>query len=556
MSAEDVASRRREVLAQAHDRLVAGDRSGARELAHQAARLGDDAQVHALLGRLALVERRHGRACREYARAVELAPADAELAQAYAALLRSVGKVKEAAAVLDRACSLSPDNRALARSRGDLLVETGEPLKALAAYRTASQGGTAEMVANMGVALLAAGETEDAVAALRTAHLLQPDSPATLDNLGNALLKAGRPKDAESCHRRAAALNGNKASTLGNLGNALYRQGRLAEAEVAYRQALVHEPESRNHHLNLAMALLMTGRFAEGWKEYEWRWRGQHSMPRHLRHPDELWHGEDMPGGTLLLQAEQGFGDTIQYIRYAHALRPHVGRLVLCCRPELQSLMRTCSALDEVASDRDPLPGFDKAALLMSLPGLTATSSACVPVSGPYLSAPPGQGFSLPAGDGLAIGFAWAGRPSHGDDVNRTLPTELAAPLWSVPGTRWFSLQKWQPARRAGTAPPADKVVPLGGRLNDFGDTAAIIAQMDLVITVDTAVAHLAGALGKPVWTLLPAVPDWRWGMEGERVAFYPTMRLFRKRLGEDWRPVVAAVHAALRAMVDGRSNE
>lgn len=549
MPAGDVVQRRSALLTQARDRLAAGDGMAARKLADQASLLGEDAQVHALFGRLALAERRHGRACREYARAVELAPANAELVLAYAALLRGQGKTREAVAVLDRACRLAPDDPSLARSLGDLLVETGEPRKALAAYRGAGQGGTAETVANMGVALLAAGEIDDAVAALRTAHLLDPNVPATLDNLGNALLKAGRPRDAEACHRRAAALNGDKASTLGNLGNALYRQGRLAEAEAAYRRALEHEPESRHHHLNLAMVLLMTGCFAEGWSEYEWRWRGVPAMPRHLR-PDNLWHGEDMRGRTLLLQAEQGFGDAIQYVRYAHALRPHVGRLVLCCRPELRTLMRTCAALDEVVTDRDPLPAFDKAALLMSLPRLGATPSACVPVGGPYLAVPPGQGFPLPAGDGRAIGFVWAGRPSHGDDVNRSLPAELAAPLWSIPGTRWFSLQKWQPARRAGAAPPADKVVPLGDRLKDFGDTAAIIAQLDLVITVDTAVAHLAAALGKPVWTLLSAVPDWRWGMEGERAAFYPTMRLFRQKHGEDWRPVIAAVADALRATV------
>ncbi|MBI3447167.1 MAG: tetratricopeptide repeat protein [Magnetospirillum sp.] len=450
---------------------------------------------------------------------------------------------------LRRAARLMPRDPRPGMVMAALLMAHKRHEEALNTYRAAtllaSDPNPADLLNNMGVALERLERREDSVAMLQAASLVRPDSPAIQDNLGNALLGTARAVEAEACHRRAISLGAKGAETWSNLGNALHRQGRLDEADSAYRRAIQMNPNGAKFHTNLALNLLLSGRMEEGWREYEWRWRDHPNLPAYLR--DQAWTGEPLPadlpqGGTLLLQAEQGYGDTLQFVRYAPLLKSRgVSRVILACQPELLRLMETAPGLDAVVAETGPLPGFDRAVTLLSLPGLLADTA--IPTDFPYLSVPTGTRFRLPKAAeggkaGLKVGIAWAGRPTHGDDWNRSIPAHQLKPILDVPGVRFYSLQRGAVAARLGR-PAGDKVLDAADLCADFSDTAALLGELDLVISVDTAVVHLAGALGKPVWLLLPPVPDFRWLLDGDGSAWYPGFRLFRRPPEAGWeRPV------------------
>nr|WP_043744739.1 tetratricopeptide repeat protein [Paramagnetospirillum magneticum] len=564
-----------------------------RFLTRLAERLPGDAEV---LARLAVMRVRLGgldgaKACAE--RAVELAPG---LAEAHAALGLVQGRLRrfsEARLSLEHAVRINPrlgmawlhlgevlstfpDQLQAAaealRRAGGLMPRDHRPLNALAgvlmggkryddavqAYRAAAAMATdpnlADMLNNMGVALERLERRDEAVPMMRAASLIRPDSPAIHDNLGNALLGTAQAEEAETCHRRALALGAKGGETWSNLGNSLHRQGRLDEADAAYRRAIEINPEEPKFHTNLALNLLLAGRMEEGWREYEWRWRGHPNLPPYL--VDRVWTGEPLPadlpgGGTLLLQAEQGYGDTLQFIRYVPQLKARgVNRVILACQPELIRLMETAPGLDAVVGEAGPMPPFDKAVTLLSLPGLLGGLAA--PAAFPYLSVPQGVRMPLPAAPAgtLKVGLAWAGRPTHGDDWNRSIPARMLAPILDVPGVTFYSLQRGAVAPRLGR-PPADRLVEAADLCADFCDTAAMLMGLDLIISVDTAVVHLAGALGKPVWLLLPSVPDFRWRLEGEASDWYPAFRLFRRKGQSGWEAPIARLAEALRARVD-----
>lgn len=474
-------------------------------------------------------------------------------------LAASPDQVQAAVEALRRGCALLPsDPRPLGVLAG-VLMGLKRYEEALAAYRAATalsaDPSPADMLNNMGVALERLERREEAVALMRAASLVRPDSPAIQDNLGNALLGTARAEEAEACHRRALALGARGAETWSNLGNALHRQGRLDEADAAYRRAIQMNPDGAKFHTNLALNLLLSGRMEEGWREYEWRWRDHPNLPPYL--VEKAWTGEPLPpdlpaGGTLLLQAEQGYGDTLQFVRYAPLLKARgVSRVVLACQPELIRLMETAPGLDQVVGETGPLPPFDKALTLLSLPVVLA--GATVPAAPPYLSVPAGVDVRLPEAPAgtLKVGLAWAGRPTHGDDWNRSVPARLLQPVLDVPGVTFFSLQRGAVAPRLGR-PPADRLVDAADLCADFCDTAAMLRDLDLIISVDTAVIHLAGALGKEVWLLLPPVPDFRWLMDGDSSEWYPAFRLFRRRFDSGWDVPIAGIAEALRALVAG----
>ncbi len=538
-------------------RLKLGRAEAAREPARQAVEIAsEDGRCHEVLGRVLLVLRRLDEARHHLEIAVKLMP---DLASAWEGLgeieaARPGGQQAAVDAFL-KAARLSPGNPRPPAGLAAALMGLGRNDDAIMAYRSAisawADPNPADLLNNLGVALERLGRREEAVAVLRTATLVRPDAPAIQDNLGNALLSTGDSRGAEASHRRALALGGKGMETWSNLGNALHRQGRLDEADAAYRRAIQGAPNAAKFHTNLALNLLLAGKFAEGWREYEWRWREHPNLPSYLQ--DEAWDGGPLPpdlpaGGTLLLQAEQGYGDTIQFIRYAPMLKQRgVTRVVLACQPELIRLMNSAAGVDAVVSETGPLPPFDRAVTLMSLAGVFQAGIAPIPADIPYLKVPDGAGVALPAGaGGLKVAIAWAGRPTHGDDWNRSIPARLLEPLLAVPGVTFYSLQRGAIAERLGR-PPADKVLEAADRCADFADTAAVVGAMDLIISVDTAVVHMAGALGKPVWLLLPPVPDFRWLMQGETTAWYPSLRLLRKGLDAGWEPVIAEVVTMLR---------
>jgi tetratricopeptide (TPR) repeat protein len=384
---------------------------------------------------------------------------------------------------------------------------------------------------------------------LRAAVIIQPDSWTAWDNLGNALLSRGNARMAESCHRQALALKPDNAATLSNLANALHRLGKMEESVHFYRAAIAALPNSAKFHTNLALTLLLMEQYEEGWQEYEWRWRDHPAFPPYLK--DKPWTGQKLKRGTILLQAEQGFGDTIQFIRYATQLKKFAKRIILICQPELVRIMKTVPDVDEVYPEGCPTPEFDAGTTLLSVPGILKVGINPIEPVPPYIFVPPGAGFDLgPKKKKLRVGIVWAGRATHGDDWNRSMPAHLLYPMLQNPDVEFISLQKGEVAERIGRPPP-ELIVDAGNRCNDFADTAAVISQLDLLIAVDTSVAHLAGAMGKPVWVMLPMIPDFRWKLAGETSPWYHNFTLFRRKSGEGWERVLFSVAQALTQVVD-----
>ncbi|MFO1152568.1 MAG: tetratricopeptide repeat protein [Rhodospirillales bacterium] len=419
----------------------------------------------------------------------------------------------------------------------------------------------------LGNARLAGGDEQGAIAAYEAALAADPDSAEALNNLGSTLQRAGRLDAAEAALRQAIGLRPGHPGQLANLGLVLRDQGRFDEAAACYDRALAADPQHATTRANRATLLLQQGRFAEGWAEYEWRWRapGFTSSPRRFASP--AWNGADPAGRTLLLHAEQGLGSAIQFVRYAPLVAGRGARVIVECPPPLVRLFRAslveaggavAGGVARVIPRGEPLPPFDAQAPLMSLPHLCRTTLATVPASIPYLRADPTaaaywrQRLTAAAGSAaLRVGLAWAGNPAHANDHNRSLPAAAAAllaPLLALPGVRFVSLQVGDAAAMAtATDLAALGLIERTDELHDFADTAALVSALDLVIAVDTAVAHLAGALGRPVWLLTPPIPEWRWLLDRDDSPWYPSMRLFRQSTAGDWAGVIARVGSSLR---------
>ena len=305
----------------------------------------------------------------------------------------------------------------------------------------------------------------------------------------------------------------------------------------------------------VSLLLLLRGDFAQGWAEYEWRWRCK-ANPERTYLPRPQWSGEPLEGKTVLIQTEQGFGDSFQFLRYVPAVADRGAKVVLTVPGALVRLANNLPGVAAVVSEGDPLPNFDFHCPLLSLPNVFATRMETIPASVPYL-APPADASAawterLSSYPGLKVGLVWSGNPENRMNPARSTPLAELEPLLRISGIRWFSLQVGSPARDIALVPrhPIDDLAPF---LTDFSETAAAICHIDLVISVETAVAHLAGALGRPVWVPLAVVPAWRWLLGREDSPWYPTMRLFRQTTPGDWTPVVRALADALTRMVDER---
>jgi len=334
--------------------------------------------------------------------------------------------------------------------------------------------------------------------------------------------------------------------------------GRIDEAIAACRQAIALNPDYAEFHFNLALSLLTSGDFQQGWEEYEWRWKCKEfpSPARDFAQPQ--WDGCPLEGRTLLLHTEQGHGDALQFIRYFPLVEQRGGKILIECYAELQRLFRTTAGRCQVVVRGQPLPAFDLHSPLLSLPRVFGTNLANIPNTVPYLRADPedaGRWQRRLADDSalVKVGLAWAGRPTHTNDRNRSIKLARLAPLGQLPGVRFFSLQKGEVAAEAKTPPPGMELVDWTEELKDFAETAALIANLDLVVAVDTAVVHLAGAMGKPVWVLLPFGSDWRWLLERQDSPWYPSMRLFRQSRIGDWDSVIARVVEALSLQIHVR---
>lgn len=477
------------------------------------------------------------------------APHHANALHLLGAVLMQSQRFDEAAAVFDRWLGFAPDNADAWTERGNALYAAGRTEDARASYERALSAAPDHVPAlsNLGATLSASGRPAEALAAHDRALAVKPDHVPALFNRGNALSTLGRLEDAVASYDRALAFAPDHHDAWLNRGEALRELGRLDDAVASFARAQALRPGDAASQWNLASALLLQGNFARGWPLYEARLR---VFPRRGGLSCAQWQGEDIAGKTILLHAEQGYGDAIQFCRYAPMVAARGARVLLEVQSELKSLLGRVEGVSAVYARGEAVPMPDVHCPLMSLPGVFGTSLATIPAHVPYIAADPARiaqwRARLGGGDGLRIGLTWSGNPQLRKDPHRSLPLHALAPLFDAQA-QFVSLQKDVRAADAAFLRASARVRDFGAMLRDFEDTAALASLMDVVITVDTATAHLAGALGKPTWILLSAIGlDWRWLLGRADSPWYPTARLFRQPVVGDWEAVIAKLSQAL----------
>jgi tetratricopeptide (TPR) repeat protein len=465
--------------------------------------------------------------------------------------LRNKKQFDEAFAACQTALRLKADFPEAYITLGNVLADQGQLDGAIAAAGEALRIRPDYALAfnNLGVYLHRKGQLEEAIAAGRQAIKLDQGFPEFHNNLGRALQDRGQMDEAIAARREAIRLKPDYAEAYNDLGNALRDVGQLEESIAALRRSVQLMPDYALAHWNLALGLLTRGDFAEGWREYEWRWKwdGFSSPRRNFSQP--LWTGEELDGKTILLYAEQGMGDAIQFARYVPRVARRGGRVVLECHPPLKRLFGHPASVQAVVAEGEALPPFDVQCPLLSLPLAFRTDLNSIPAAVPYLKAD--RKLSAKWKSRLAaeparrrIGLAWAGSSLHKKDWTRSLELSQLAPLAAAGDNVFISLQTGEAGKQD---PPAEMTLrDFTADLSDFAETAALVDCLDLVITVDTAVAHLAGAMGKPVWVLVSHAADWRWLSGREDSPWYPTMRLFRQTSAGDWTDVIRRVADSL----------
>lgn len=492
-------------------------------------------------------------------RIVELLPASAVAHESLGKVLHSQGKLDEAAACFHRA--IERDERCVAAHHhlGLIAMEQKQFADAENWFRRTLALKPELIVAHndLGAALSEQEKLDEAETCFRHVLELEPAHAEANNNLGTVLAREHKGSAAVICLERAIQLKPDYAEAFFNLGKTLRDENSVPESLLYFRRALDLKPDYLDARIELAFALLTLGRFKEGWPHYEFRW--QTESLKHLPVREPRWKGDDLAGRTILLGREQGFGDTLQFVRYAELLERRGGRVVVECFPQVATLVKTCPGVADVAIVGEPVPKFDVFAPLLSLPGILGTTLETIPSGVPYLH-PDRQLVEHWRGEfarnELKVGIAWQGNPEQPSDQRRSIPLSAFEPIAHTPGVRLFSLQFGEGREQLADVADDWPVVDLGDVLGDFHNTAAIMSHLDLVITCDSAPAHLAGALGLPFWVALRYAPDWRWMLGREDSPWYPTARLFRQTQPGEWPDVfahMAEVLAALAARREGR---
>jgi tetratricopeptide (TPR) repeat protein len=492
-----------------------------------------------------------------YLKALKLRPHFPEAHLNLGNLLFDAKNFRGAAMAYARALKQRPDYAKAHCNLGNALSELGNYTRAVASYERALELDAETLAAhhNLGNALLRQREYARAEKCFRHVLEREPNHSEYHNSLGNALMQQQREEEAEVCYHKALSLKPDYAAAHINLANTLLQMGRLEEMNYHYQRGVELDPASAGGQYNLALTMLRAGEYAEGWLRHEWRFDF-----RELRQPrrgfsQPQWRGEELNGATILLHAEQGLGDTLHFVRYAPLVAERGGRVFLEVQPRLQRLLEGMAGVEQVMPHGNVLPQFAWHCPLMSLPLAFHTRVETIPAHVPYLRVPDesvGVAWrTFPRIDErLRVGLAWAGNPKYKGDRHRSIALSQLEPLADLQHRAiFYSLQFGQAAEQIEPMHDQMPVIDACSQDKDFADTAAVAATLDLVISVDTSIAHLAGGMGLPVWVLLAHQADWRWMDGREDSPWYPTARLFRQPAPGDWVSVIAAVRDALDAL-------
>jgi tetratricopeptide (TPR) repeat protein len=520
-----------------------------------------------LLGTVKAQLGRMGEAHRLLSAAVKTNPRVPEAWSNLGQVLHALKRDQDALDCFEKARALAPDDIDILNHHANALLSLGRTDEALAGFRRVLSQAPHHLEArnNSGIALAKLGAAEQAIAEFDHALSVAPGHPAAHYNRGRALIDLGRYADAVAANDSALKAAPEHTGAWLNRGRALSQLNRLDEAIASYGNVTALHKDHADAHFNEALALLTLGDYRQGFEKYEWRWR-RTGMPPQPSRGRPLWLGEyPVARKTVLVHTEQGLGDTIQFARYVPLLIEDGADVLLEVQPELTALMARLPGGPKIIARGETPPRFDVHCPLGSLPLAFKTEPDTVPAQVPYLSADEAHlakwSARLGALDRPRIAIAWSGNASHVNDRNRSVPFARLAPLFrplNPPpvaeegrvGARFVSLQRDVRSEDAALLARETRVTHVGGELENFADTAAVIALADLVIAVDTAVAHLAGAMGRPVWVLIPFAPDWRWTLEGDATPWYPTARLFRQTSLGDWDGVIARIGAELARLM------
>jgi len=473
-------------------------------------------------------------------------------------IFRGLRRYDEALAAYDRALAYKPDLENAWFGRGEALYMLNRFDEALAAYdrMLALKPDSEAAWLGRGNALCNLRRFDEALAAFDKTLSFNPNSEYAWLGRGNAFADLARYDESLRAYDTTLSLKPDLENAWLGRGNVYFAMNRDDDALASYEKAIGLRPENAEALLNKSLVKLSLGDFEEGWALYEWRWKSRFFTSSVRNFPQKhLLEEADVSGKTVLVHSEQGFGDTIHFYRYVPELAKLGCNIILEAPPPLAALMKAQNRNYEITSTGEPLPRFDLHCPLLSLPHFFKTTLATIPAQVPYLIPDPVKlehwQTKLGAKSKPRIGLVWSGNPKYSTDVRRSVPLELLLPFIGAEAD-WYSLQKEVRDEDRRSLGPNTPIVDFSQALNDFSDTAALIAQLDLVISVDTAVAHLAGAIGKPVWILLPFHPDFRWLRDREDSPWYPTARLFRQTHDGDWRGVVDRVFAQLKLFTAG----
>jgi tetratricopeptide (TPR) repeat protein len=512
----------------------------------------DFAPTHLTLGNALVRSNRFPEAITAYRAALALRPSYPEAMNGLAQLLCENGSTDEAIDLARRAITLQEKSAPAWYTLGRALHKQNRHEESAHALRRAIAIDPNFLHAQneLGNVLVDLKSYREAIDTLQQSLKIE-DSGKVRYNLGTAYWESGKTDEAIKEHKKAESLGFAEPMLFNNLGAIYHQRGELENAVKSFHRALEIDAGFDLARFNLGMVQLLKGNFKEGFANYESRWKAK-SIPLPPRYNQRgKWDGSDLQGKRILLDCEQGFGDSIQFVRYVPMIAGRGGKPILAATPELFRLLKTVPCLDKIVCPPEEIPPFDVQCPLMSLAHLLHTTKESIPANVPYVFADPALverwRTRLPRDSRIKVGLCWSGNPKHKEDATRSLPLASLTALGDLENAWFCGLQKGPASREAASPPGTLQLADWTGELTDFAETAALIAGLDLVIACDTAVAHLAGAMGKPIWLLIPKVPDWRWMLDRDDSPWYPTMRIFRQEKHGEWRSPVDRVIESLR---------